>query len=465
MLYKKKIIEMNIFILTSVFILIFNTYFYKDELVALNLSSILVTFIFFFTELKEIRTKKIGILRYLFYFILLIRYLLIPFIKIILGDINENIIYKENKESLMLAIVLYYSEMFTVFITIKILELKKWNYKDIEFIKSRKCVKMFIYFSSIWFVIIIIKHKEIILDNIEFILFQKKLGDGTLDYISKKNNYSTIIFDYFRILFISVITEKCFFKYKKTFKIKYKILNYLILVLNIFFINGYSRQSILVYLIINLAIVRWIYDDKKMFKILLIVSMLLILLVTFIKMSNVNENFFEYAKSFTNNLTKNLEVYFGGMKNILKANEVGILLEGYNKLFIFKNDLFSYFPLLTRISDYNKTTIVYFNYTIYKHFIYQDQIVPMILQGYIYFGIYLSSLLSILYTIIILYLDKLVLKSENILEFILIIYLGFPLSIFMMTNNTIVFGALGIRSGIIIILIAIILLKKTKELK
>lgn len=459
---QKKIIEMNIFILSSIFILIFNIYFYNNELTLLNISSILITGFFFITEFNEMKSNKIGILRYFFYLILFVRYMLIPLINIYLGDINEIAIYKEKKESLILGIILYYIEMLSVFITIKILEIRKLKYKRIKIIDSIKLVKIFVILCILLFLCVLLKHKEVIFDNISCVLFQKKLGNGTIEYLNKKSNYSIIIFDYFRILFIAIVTEKYFFKYKKTFKNRYKILNYSILILNIFIINGFSRQSILIYLVINFGIVRWIYDDKKMFKILLLISVLVIILTTFIKMSAVNEGFLEYIKKFTLNLAISLEVYFGGIKNILKANEVRNLLENYNKLFILKNDSFAYFPLLTKFSNYAETTIVYFNYSIYNHFKYQDQIVPLVLQSYIYFGIFFSNLFSILYTVIILTLDRLSLKSENILEFVIIIYLGFPISIFMMTNNTIVLGALGLRLGMLIILAVIILLKKIK---
>lgn len=442
----------------------------------LSFFSLFFLIIFFFSEVKEYKKKNIGILRGTFYLILIIRYGVIPLIKIYTGSPDIKNIGELSYEEKEIAYFLYFYEMISIYMVVKLFNFfnykknkKKYIKKNMKEQKYSKKLNVVFGIILLFFITILFLNKQEVVDNFHFIYTQKKLGEGTSEYLKIKSNYSLVVIEYFRIVIISLCTQFFFRKYKKTNNKYFKYFNYLLLGINISFISGYNRQSILIYIMITIGIIKWVYEDEKNFKLSLVFSFVLIMFATFIKMSNSSDDLLGYLNNFYISMINNLESYFGGLFNISKASELYDLMKinkNINSNEIFYNDTIRSMPFLSKYSDSLKSTKTFFNYTIYKHYIYGDQIVPMVVQSYIYFGIYLSSFLTIIYTFLLLVLDRCSLMNrKKVYRYIIFVYLGFPISLFLMTNHIIAIGSFITKIIFYIIYVHILRIFIKKEIK
>src|SRR5699024_7700982 len=84
-----------------------------------------------------------------------------------------------------------------------------------------------------------------------------------------------------------------------------------------------------------------------------------------------------------------------------------------------------------------QSAIVNYNINFYGRTGIQDQILPMIGQGYLYLGYILAPVFSIATIIIIMYLDKKIVENNSLFNIYILVYLCLKFALFNMANATI----------------------------
>lgn len=413
---------LNVYLITVMSI----TYMYSNittEKIVLLLPQIII--IFYLAYMKRVKN---GPLIDLLNISIFIRYLIIP-ILIVIFDKNYQI------ENFYHSFYIYIYELICVIFTIIFSIQKKVNLEEKSLDLKRKDFLLLLLL--IGTVIIVLINPNLI-KQYNFIFLNKKV----LERISFSSKLDILLI-WSRYIFIYVVTKFYYQKFLKTKSNIYYILNMFFLILNMLIIRGTSRFSIMIFLYLLFVITKYIYKKEKYVYVILGLGGIILSYSTFLKFSKGESiNFNEFFSIFILNIRNNLEIYFGGLKNISLIDNLLKIQESTNKFTLFFNDTFSSVMFLSKFTNFENTTIVNFNYVIYNHKDYQDQIVPLSLQSYSYLGSILFPLLAIIYTNILVRLDNFFFKTKRLDYSYLIILIGFIIGNFMMTNHTIVFSGI-----------------------
>lgn len=417
------------------FIIIINIYVLLLFSVALSYSNIttekiflmlpqIICIVYFFYLKKKNHGPLIDLLNVSLFF----RYLVIPML-IILFDQEYQL------ENFYHSFYIYICELFCVVCTIIFSIPKKIELKN-KIIRLKN--KDFIIYLFIFIVILLIIKKPELLSQYNFI-FKKNINLNEQRFYSKLD----ILTIWLRYSIIYIVTKFCYTRFLETKKNKYYLYNLFFLILNMLIIRGKSRFSIMIFLYLLFVITKYLYKKNKDLYKILGVGIFILMYSTFIKFTtNQNINFNNFLSDFIFNIRNNLEIYFSGLKNISMIDKLLKIQENINVFHLFLNDTFSSVMFFSKFVNFEDTTIVNFNYAIYNHKDYQDQIVPLALQSYSYFGPIFFPILIVIYTYFLVKLDSIFLKTQNLDYSYLIVLIGFTLSNFMMTNHTIVFSSI-----------------------
>ena len=365
-------------------------------------------------------------------------------------------------------------EMIAVMITANILAPKFYNAKiklskDIEL---KKINNHFIYHSLIVVAIIFL----IIFPTLrqEFIpyFFKSNLNESL--YYERSFGLGIIVISFARNIFVLLAISYFNNKYIKKEKIIYPIISIIIIGTDLIFTSGMSRWTIVIPGIAYLYLLMIVF--KKHRKTIFLICGGLIgfgFIVMTITKSFGNEDTLNMA-------SKNIDItwlaeyirgYFIGPKSVALSYPINEYFNSINlnSIQVFLNDLFSSVPGFSNFTTYEYTTPNIFNYYIYYNHIAKDAIVPMISQGYVYFGFILSPLFSCLSVFMMMWLErKAIENSSDIVQFYICTYVSIWFARAITLNITIVFSHFFNRFCLLYLLYKIneyIVIKKSKEIR
>lgn len=238
-----------------------------------------------------------------------------------------------------------------------------------------------------------------------------------LDEVSQIFGLFTIIWGVGITIFTLIIL--CYFKEKHN-KNEYKLYIFMSIIVAAFFLLTIyigsiriSRWHLLVSTVSLGALLFTFYPKNKKFIIIwLVVPMFILLGVATNQKANLGAELdSNLLSNFVMGITETtmLDIYFAGPVNVntavLMVDEYGDII-GLNSL-IF--DIVNNLPTIGKNIPKEETTVYLFNQVLDR----KDQIIPMVGQSYAYFGFLLSPLLSIVFTILVMYFDNALYKAKN----------------------------------------------------
>lgn len=228
------------------------------------------------------------------------------------------------------------------------------------------------------------------------------------------------------------------------------------------FILGTSRFSIVVPMVAGMYLITRLYPNfkKNIYTLFGIILSSIVLLTTLVKQYGLNPLTKESnATSLTlDTVGSSLQLYFSGIHNVAVAVKTRNLFNDTIDFSTIYSDLFSSVALLSEKFHSNFGGMRMFNYSFYNHADSTDQILPMIGQGYLYFGFLFSPLLVVFFMWLMMIFDRKSRQASTVFEVYVYAYGSVRLGLFMMGN------AINLTSFMIntvLLLIVIIWLNKT----
>ncbi|MBD8004259.1 hypothetical protein [Bacillus norwichensis] len=211
-----------------------------------------------------------------------------------------------------------------------------------------------------------------------------------------------------------------------------------VVILTSSFIVGTSRFSIVVPMVAGMYLITRLYPShkKNIYIFFGIVISFLVLLTTLIKQFGLN--LLTKVNNSTNTgldtVSSNLQLYFSGIHNVAVSVKARDLFKDSIDFSTIYSDLFSSVALLSEKFHSNFGGMRMFNYSFYNHTNSTDQILPMIGQGYLYFGFVFSPILVILFMWLMMFFDKKSREANTVFEVYIFAYASVRLGLFMMGN-------------------------------
>ncbi|WP_353626997.1 O-antigen polymerase [Staphylococcus hominis] len=253
--------------------------------------------------------------------------------------------------------------------------------------------------------------------------------------------------------------------YKKRQSIFYLYLSIIVIVISASFIIGTSRSSVILPLIAGLFTIYILYKNYR--RIISFLSTCLIVLIivisTLLKQNTTisTGRSLYHSAGLLENLNTDIQIYLSGVTNIAHSIETAYMYKPFQFYGIFGELLHSVVFVNQLFINY-QSAIVSFNNTFYKKIGVNDQILPLLGQGYLYFGSILAPIFSVLALFIVMLLDKKIHKSSSVFNLYIYIYLCVKFSLFFMSNATIL---ISFFTNFFIVLFIIALLNRKFVIK
>lgn len=341
---------------------------------------------------------------FLFNVISFIRYYLIPVLMIFESSTYTTDVYLYKGVGLLIY------ECVVIFILLNVIIKKKYKKITNEKIEKDPNNEHLMIKLVIGIAILLLIMQPSILDQYNFV-FNEVENIVFIKQSELVTGINSIIFNVAK-LFFPVILIIYFYKIKNR-NMLYILSIIILLVLNVSFFSGTSRNSVVIPAIASMFFLLKLFQDKR--KITWFLFMTTILTVTI--QLTVTKSQYLNSNSFSNlsGIINYLDVYFSGPNNLgisIKAKEL------YSDTFTFRtfiNDLFSNAPILSNYTDQNDRTSKLFNLSFYNGGQSTDQIIPSIGQGLFYFGYLFSVVPQMVVIFLIALLDKHYAKTTNII--------------------------------------------------
>lgn len=230
-----------------------------------------------------------------------------------------------------------------------------------------------------------------------------------------------------------------FYEYNKN--IIWLFLSFVVIGISSSFITGTSRFSIILPLATGLFSIFILYKNYRKIIIILSVGMLLLLIAisTLLKQNTItsqSNTSVAGSNSTFENFNTDLQLYFSGVSNVAHSIDTSYIYAPFQFDAILAEVLRSVI-FINSLFDQHASALTLFNEVFYQRTLVSDQILPMIGQGYLYFGPYLAPILSVINIILVMVLDKQIYKSDSVFKIYIMSYLCIKLSLFFMANITI----------------------------
>jgi hypothetical protein len=214
------------------------------------------------------------------------------------------------------------------------------------------------------------------------------------------------------------IISYSYVKYLKYKTNKYFYISSIVCILNILFYKGTSRLSLLIPLITFMFLLLELYpNNKNQIK------------TTFFTIAAISLTIISSLKFFgnieSNTLSSNIDLqysvdlinaYFGGFANVIIGVKSSFLFDHLISYKTIINDIFGNAMGISKYFDITNKSSYYFNYPIYTDLkvTVVDQIIPTIIMGYMYFGIYLCFIPTVIMVYVISRFDYLFRKEYKV---------------------------------------------------
>lgn len=256
-----------------------------------------------------------------------------------------------------------------------------------------------------------------------------------LDIFMEENNelenvssWASVLFTPLRLI-ASLIAIS--YIYKKRFKKGLTILLlFIVILLNSIIIVGSSRFSIVLSVLPLIAIIYLLFNNVR--KQIIISFMVLISLVLSITTINKFARFDTSTSSLVD--ANSLNAYFSGPGNVSKGIDLYYSIDNWDRVQFTVSDLLQNIPIFSKFTSDKYKTNIYFNEAIYGHRLYQDQIVPLSLNGRIHLGVVGPLIYPFLFISLALLFERKYLGSLNIGYKLVFITLAITLSLIFMLN-------------------------------
>ena len=136
------------------------------------------------------------------------------------------------------------------------------------------------------------------------------------------------------------------------------------------------------------------------------------------------------------NFNTDIQIYFSGLTNVGHALEEAFVFKSFD-LSSIMSDLTHSVVFINGFFQDRHSALTLFNNMFYKSTGLNDQIIPMIGQGYLYFGPILAPILSVIGILIIMYLDRMIFNTKSVFSLYILSYFCLKFSLFFMSNATI----------------------------
>lgn len=228
--------------------------------------------------------------------------------------------------------------------------------------------------------------------------------------------------------------------YERKPNILYLLLSLVVIMISASFIVGTSRSSIIIPLITGLFTVFILYKNYR--KLIIAMSVILSLLVigisTLLKQNTniVTSRGLYHSAGALENFNTDVQIYFSGLVNIGHSIETSYIYEPFHFNAIFGDLTHSVIFVNSLFKNYH-SALVAFNDMFYKRVGVSDQILPLLGQGYLYFGAVLAPVFSVIVLFVVMLLDKNIQHSNSVFTLYVYAYLCLKFSLFFMSNATI----------------------------
>lgn len=439
---------------TTLFSLVsFLTVFYFSRVEGLEYIFILplLIFILLISLRRSLCTYKSSIVFTLFLIQVVVRYLIIP----ILLPFNESAYASNIKAYGIETIYLMSLEAMFVFIFVSI-NAQKQKKSFISRIKTHE----FIITSKNLFLVLILIFIYIVLSGylsrINYI-WELQAYINSKNEIEDSSNFSALLFIPFRVIVNLLIIGKI---HKSNLNKNKKVIwLILLLILNGIIIVGVSRFNLLLTVLPLFYIIYLTFDKLKTTILYSFIALIIpvILITTINKFQNTGViNNSEIINSNT------LNAYFGGPGNVSTGLRVYESKNNWSSSTYLFNDLAQNIPFISNYTDGFEKTNIDFNRQIYGHRLYQDQIVPLSLNGLIHFGVLGIVIYPILFISLAFYFERLYYQNDFIGYKFVFITIAITLSLIFMLNIGSIVSA--IFRNFMFLLFPLYLIKKSRFL-
>lgn len=379
---------------------------------------------------------KYGIGYFVLNIVLIFRYLFTPvFIKFA----KYNMINSQYIDSYFLRFSIWFIilEMVTICLTLFIFD--KLNHTNL---KSQKKIELKRIFNNkvlfFFFILILI---NIVLFPQSFSQYNFIFNLNTdQNMIIKLPTLVKLTLDISKIIITLCLIEKNFNQYKITKKNKYIIYSILIIIIiNISIFDRVVRNTILTQgLTFLYLLIRLFPTYRKRISIIVISCLIGILLTVTVVRFQGTEDIKEGLDSYNIHEIANMfSSYFAGQPNIAVGLNTKELFKEDTTILNFISDVFSNVAIINKFIPGKLDTVTRFNYTIYNHWKWADQIPPTSIQGYIHFGVLGVIILPIIISFLILKLDQKSKSAITVPDIFIYAYLATFIAFYSVGNITI----------------------------
>lgn len=358
-------------------------------------------------------------------------------------------------ESYNIAVNLMLYELIVIFLAFQLLH-KRFYSKKINSNPSLTPETNYVGWIFVLFCLLLILIYPDILSRYSFILFADELKgkDIGIDVIS-----SIPLFVQLGSLILTISLINVFYKKNlKTNRFGYVLLSIATVFILSSFIIGTSRNSVIIPLVTGLYIIYIVFGRYK--KIISTISAFaigfVVVLTTYLKESTINTGE-STLKEFVSDLNTDLQLYFSGINNVAIAVETSSIYPSFNIGSIL-DDITRSVVLLNSLFHSEKSALTDFNITFYNGGLARDQILPMIGQGYLYFGFILAPIFTLIILLLVMYFDSKIIKKDSLFLRYIYAYATLKIGLFMMSNFTILLSFL--TNNFLILLILVVLNRK-----
>ena len=431
--YFKLFIDIVVLI-TTIISTIIVSYYNENEGYSLFFLFPIEFMILYFLLYRNLLFKELRLFLTSFSIIAYIRYVLMPVIIVMSGYYGGRSVVPPSIENYRTACVLMLYEFIVLSISIVILE-KKQKKKCLDSINGeiKQSSSKFIYY--IFFMITILA-TLLFPGALRMFSFINPRISG-LEYLnSLPTNIAIVTYMLFtaKYLLYIVLISYCYNKYKEKNNKSYRTLAFVITIINISIFYGLNRSDLVITACASILLYMNLFKDKNIFK-YAIIGIFIFFLITTIGESRQIVSISK-EKSKIVDLADTVQAYFGGVYNVAISIET---YEYYPEVRKPTRVVFDTFRPFIGINMFLKNTTIestnnYFNKRLYFND-HTAQIVPIIGQGYIHFGLILSPVLGVAIICLAYFLENILRKTSQI-EIIYFISICLIRMGFLMGQNT-----------------------------
>lgn len=368
-------------------------------------------------------------------FTMFLRYVISPLLMALYGsDIQMGSTVAIIIQSKAVELMIY--EMVAMFLIFALLH--KYFYSKnskIRNVKSQTNIFGWIFISIALLIIIV---QPSVLENYSFIWSASKLKT---DSANEDVTLFALLIQLAQIVFTVSILNIIYKFYEKNNSIIYLFVSFIVIVASASFITGTSRSSIIIPLVTGLFTLLVLYNKYRKLIIgsSLILSLLVISVSTILKQQTnvtIGSKSLYHSAGPLENFNTDIQLYFSGLINVGHAIETSSIIKPFDFNLIM-SDLTHSIVFINKFFHQSQSALTAFNDMFYKTTGVADQIIPILGQGFVYFGTVLAPILSVFGLIIVMFLDKMVYLTKSVFTLYILSYFCMKFSMLFMSNATI----------------------------